>query len=145
MSDLLVQHVIGSAQQVNNPKYLIRAHQTKNRIDTPNKNNNEALFDNRDLRKYYVEIDGQRYPRDGLSINYTKNYFIDQYRDLKFFFEEYKGEPLLNPFKSYPDMKTKYPIRTIELRHQPDHVTPKKIKYLKKTALIQTMLDFFKF
>ena len=36
ISDWLFQHDIGSAQQVSSPKYLIRAHQTKTRIDTPN-------------------------------------------------------------------------------------------------------------
>ena len=34
ISDMVVQHDIGSAQQVNAPKYLICAHQTKDRIDT---------------------------------------------------------------------------------------------------------------
>ena len=29
---------------------------------------------------------------------------------------------------SYPDMKTKCPIKIIDLRHQPDHITPKKIQ-----------------
>ena len=67
ISDLLVQHDIGSAQQLNSLKYLVHAHQTKDRIDTPNKNN-IAIFDNLDLPKYYVEIDGQRYPRDAVSI-----------------------------------------------------------------------------
>ena len=57
ISDLSVQHDIGSAQQLNSPKYMISAHQTKDRIITPNKNNNIAIFDNLDLRKYYVEID----------------------------------------------------------------------------------------
>ena len=61
ISDLLVQHDIGSAQQVNSPKYLISAHQTQRRKNVPNKNNNIAIFDNLDLRKYYVEIDGQRF------------------------------------------------------------------------------------
>ena len=60
ISDFLVQHDIGSAQQVKSPKYLISAHQTSLRTTTPDKNTNIALFDNLDLRKYYVEIDGQR-------------------------------------------------------------------------------------
>ena len=34
----------------------------------------------------------------------------------------------MSPFISYPDMKTKYPIQIIDLRHQPDHITPKKIQ-----------------
>ena len=59
ISDLLFQHDIGSAEQVNSLEYLISAHQTKDGILTPNKNNNIAIFDNLDLRKYYVGIDGQ--------------------------------------------------------------------------------------
>ena len=27
-------------------------------------------------------------------------------------------------FISYPDMKTKYPLEILALRHQPDHLTP---------------------
>ena len=127
-SDLLVQDDMGSAQQLNSPKYLIGAHQTKDRIPTPNKKNNIALIDNLDLRKYYVEIDGQRYPRDGVSINYTENDYIDQYRDLKLFSREYIGEPLLNPLISYPAMKTKYCIGITDLRHQPGHITSKRIQ-----------------
>ena len=38
-SDLLVQHDIGSAQQVNSPKYLISAHQTSLRTTTTDKKN----------------------------------------------------------------------------------------------------------
>ena len=37
ISDLLVQHDKGSAQQVNSPKYFICAHQTQLRTVTPNK------------------------------------------------------------------------------------------------------------
>ena len=34
----------------------------------------------------------------------------------------------MNPFTFYPDMKTKYSIETIDLRHQSDHITPQKIQ-----------------
>ena len=34
----------------------------------------------------------------------------------------------MSPYISYPDMKTKYPIEIIDLRHQPDHITPKQIQ-----------------
>ena len=30
----------------------------------------------------------------------------------------------MRAFISYPDMKTKNPIEIIDLRHQPDHITP---------------------
>ena len=60
ISDLLVQHGIGSAQQVNSPKYMICAHQTSPRTTTPHKKINIVIFDNLDLRKYCVEIDSVR-------------------------------------------------------------------------------------
>ena len=127
ISDLLVQHDIGSAQNVIQPKYLICADQTNLRTTTLDKKINIALFDNMDLRKYYVEIDGQRYPRDSILICYEENDYIQQYKDFKLFWKEYIGEPILNPLISYRDMKTKYPIEIIHLKHQPDYITPKKI------------------
>ena len=64
------------------------------------------MFVNLDLRKYFVEIDGQRYPRDSSLMNYEESDYIEQYRDLKIIFKEYIGESILNPLISYPDMKT---------------------------------------
>ena len=57
ISDLLVQHDIGSTQSVNSPKYMICAHRTNLRRTIPDKKINIAFFDNLDLRKYYVGID----------------------------------------------------------------------------------------
>ena len=128
ITDLLIQHDIGSAQNVIQPKYLICSHQTNLRTSTPDKKINIAIFDNMDIRKYYVEIDGLRYPRDNVLINYEENDYIQQYKDLKLFWKEYIGEPIISPFISYIDMKTKYPIEIFDLRHQSDHITPKKIQ-----------------
>ena len=128
ISDTITQLDIGSSQNVQSPKYMIGAHQTKDRIDGAISTKNVAIFDNLDLRKYYIEIDGQRYPRDSSLMNYEQNDYIEQYKDLKLFFKEYIGEELMSPFISYPDMKTKYPIEIIDLRHQSDHITPKKIQ-----------------
>ena len=128
ITDLLIQRDIGSAQNVIQPKYLISAHQRNLRTTTPDKKINTAIIDNMDLRKSYVEIDDQRYPRDSVLINYEENDYIQQYKDLKLFWKEYIGEPKINPFISYPDMKTKHPIEIIDLRHQSEHVTPTKIQ-----------------
>ena len=49
----------------------------------------------------------------------------------------------MKPFIKYPDMKTKYPIEIIDLRHQPNHITPKQIHLFKEYALILIMLDCF--
>ena len=128
VSDTITQIDIGSAQHVNSPKYLIATHQTAARLNAPDKSLNISRFDNLNVRKYFVEIDSVRYPRDGVLTNYNENDYIDQYKDLKLFYKEYVGEELLNPFISYPDMKTKYPIQVIDLRFQADHITPKKIQ-----------------
>ena len=113
-------------QKVSSPKYLFGAHQMRDTIDIPISTKNVAIFDNLDVRKYYVEIDGLRYPRDSSLMNYEENDYIGQNRDFKIFFKEYIGKPILNPFISYPDMKTKYPNEIIGLRHQLDRITPKK-------------------
>ena len=51
ISDTITQLDIGTSQHVNSPKYLIGAHQTRNREDTANKNNIIAIFDNLNLHK----------------------------------------------------------------------------------------------
>ena len=69
---------IGSAQHVNFPKYLIPCFQTENMIGTPSKNNNLAFFDNVNVKNYFAEIDGYRYPRDAVLTNFSKNDYLDQ-------------------------------------------------------------------
>ena len=67
--DQTYQVDIGSAQFVNSPKYLICAHQTSARADTPNKRTNISVFDHLDVRKYFIERDGVRYLRDAVLSN----------------------------------------------------------------------------
>ena len=118
---------IGSAQHINSPKYLISAFQTNART-TAGKTINPAIFDSNHVTKYFVEIDGVRYPKDGVLINFEENSYLYQFRDLKLFCKEYVGEELLPPYISYPDMKYLYPIQITDLRHQVDHLTPQKIQ-----------------
>ena len=116
ISDQITQLHVGSSQNVQSPKYIIGAHQTRARSDTANRNNNIAIIDHLNLKKYYVEIDGKRYPRDSVLLNYEQNDYFEQYKDLKLFFNEYFGEESMSPFISYTDMKTEYPIEVIDLR-----------------------------
>ena len=120
----------GSESNINIPLYLIAAHQKTQRDNPsrpPNQFNN-AVFDKVDVKRYFVEIDGVRYPKDPVEMNCSENKCLDQYRDLKFFLKEHNGKSLLNPFISYLDMKTFYPIQVIDLRFQIDYITPKKIR-----------------
>ena len=118
---------LGSAQNINSPKYLIVAHQTAARA-VGGKLVKNAIFDNLDVRKYFVEIDGIEYPKDAVDVDYNANQYLDQYRDIELFFKEYVCEPLLKPFVDYTDVKTKNPFQVIDLRFQIDHINPKKIQ-----------------
>ena len=116
------QTVIGSAQNANSPKFSIAAHQIAKRIGVHNKNINIAIFDNLDVRKNFIEIDGQRYPEDSGNNNSAEN------GDPKFPYREYVGEGLLNPYISFACMKIFYLFQVIDLKHQVDHFTLKKIQ-----------------
>ena len=110
-TDQIYQGDIGSAQTVNSPKFLNCAHQTTARADHRNKRTNISVFDHLDVRKFFIEINGVRYPRDAVLTNYNQNDYLDQYKDVKFFYKEYVGEELLNPILSYPDMKKDTPFK----------------------------------
>ena len=105
---------IVSASNINSPKHLLAAHQTQAKSNVDKAINN-AIFDNLDVEQYFVEIDGIRYPKDGVQVNHDTNDHLDQYRDIKLFFKEYVGESLLNPFISYRDVKSPFPIQVIDL------------------------------
>ena len=101
------------------------------RADTANnanKNNKIAVFDNLNLQKNYVERDRLRYPRDSVLVKFEQSDYIEQYKELKLFFKDYVGEELMTSFISYRDMKTKDSIEIIDLKHQLDQITPKKIE-----------------
>ena len=130
---------ISSASNINNPLYLIAAHQKTQRPDPanpandlPNNRFNNSIFDDVEVRKYYSEIDDVRYPKNPVMVNFAENNYLEQYRDLKLFYKEYVGEPMLNPIISYDKMKKYYPIQIINLRFQVDHISPKKIRFFEE-------------
>ena len=80
---MIVQVDIASAQEVSSPKYLNCAHRTKARTNVPNEDKNNVTSDNLGLLKNYV--DGQRYPRDSLIINYGESDYIERYTLYNYF------------------------------------------------------------
>ena len=135
---------IGSASNINIPLYLIVAHQKTQRDNPARPANqfNNAIFHHVDVKRYFVEIDGVRYPKDPVETNFSDNKYLDQYRDLKLFYKEYNGETLLHPFISYLALKTFYPIQVIDLRFQIDFVTPKKNRLLKNMKMLPKTLIY---
>ena len=51
-----------------------------------------------------------------LILNMKKKDYLNQHRDLEKFYEEYFGEPLFNPFITYPYRKNFYRMQVIDLR-----------------------------
>ena len=130
-----------SSQNINSPKHVKVAHQTAARLGDTDKANNVAIFDNLNVTNYHFDIDAVRYPRDGVSIGYGINVYVDQYCDLKLLYKEYVAKELPNPFVRYTDIKNKNPTQVIDLKFQVDHIFPKKFIYLKNTGLLLIMLD----
>ena len=48
----------------------------------------------------------------------------------------------MSPFISFPDMKTKYPIEMIDLRHQPDYKTPKRFQLFQEYSADPENVNF---
>ena len=70
---------IGSVSNTNIPLYLIVAHQKTQRENParpPNQFNN-AIFDHVDVKRFFVEIDGVRYPKDPVETNFSDNKYLD--------------------------------------------------------------------
>ena len=111
---------------MNSPKNLICAHQSEDKSYLPDKRKNISILDHLDLRKFFVEIDRARFPKDSFLTKYDLNDYLDQYKDVKLIYREYVVETLMNPFKSDTSMKNKYPIQVIDLRFQVDHIAPQK-------------------
>ena len=66
---------IVSASNIINPLYLIVAYrkpQRENPVRRPNQFKN-AVFDNVDVKRYFVEIGGVRYPKDPVETNFSDN------------------------------------------------------------------------
>ena len=63
---------IASAQQINSRKNLISTFQTNDRT-TPKKARNPSIFDTNLVIKYFVEIDGVRYNKDGVLLIFLEN------------------------------------------------------------------------
>ena len=79
---------ISSASTKNSPLYLIAAHQKTQRPDPANLANilsnnrfNIAIFDHVDVRKYYSEIGGIRYPKNPVMVNSEENNYLEQYKN----------------------------------------------------------------
>ena len=73
-----------SLVKVNSPKFIIAARQREARSAC--KQNNVSVFDLVEVKKYFVEMDGIRHPKDSINIDYATNEYHGQYRNLKLFF-----------------------------------------------------------
>ena len=85
-------------------------------------------MDNVNVKKWFCEIDGYRYPKEAFPTLFPETDYFGQNRDENVLYKEYVGENLFNPFISFTVMQNKHPIKVIDLRHQVDYVFSKKIQ-----------------
>ena len=99
------------------------------------KKNKIAIFDIVNVKIFFCEKGGSRYPKDAVLTNFTGKHYLDQYKDLKLFYKGYVEETLINPFISFSDMQIKYPFQVIDLRHQVDHISPEKTQLFEEISV----------
>ena len=92
----------------NSPEFLVAAHQTEARAGSANRGNIIPNFDDADVKEYFVEIDGTCCLKDFIDVEFVKNDYLNQHRDLKLFYKQYVGETLLKPFITYLYLKIFY-------------------------------------
>ena len=68
-------------------EYLFVGHLIEAILGVPNKTNKIAVFYHLVVRRYFVEINGIRSPRDANDLDCIKDDCLSQYRDLKAFSE----------------------------------------------------------
>ena len=68
------QLYIGSVSNINTPFNLINAHQKAQRDNParPPSQFNDAIFDNVDVKRFFVGINRVRYPKDSVETSYSK-------------------------------------------------------------------------
>ena len=70
----------GSASNISIPSYLKAVHQQTQRDNPASPPNHfiNAVFDIVGVKRYFVEIDGIRYPKDPIGTNFSENKYLDQ-------------------------------------------------------------------
>ena len=136
---------IGSANNINALLYLKAAHQKTHQPDLANTHSNirfnNAIF-HVFVKKIYNGIDRIRYPKNPIMTDYRENFYSNQYRDLKLFYDEYVGEELLFPIKTYK-METYHPIQINDLWFQVDYITPERIRLFEEYDETPTHTDLY--
>ena len=136
---------IGSASNVKPPLYLLEVQQQTPRENPARSRNqlNNAIFDNVNVGKYLVVIDGIRYPRNPIDVKNPENIYLDHYKDLTLKTEKYVGESLLNPFMTHSDLKNFHLIQITDLRFQTYHIIPKKLQFFEKHYETPDYVNFY--
>ena len=75
----------GSASNIISNKFLIAAQRTKTREGPANKAKEAAIF---------CKIDQIFYPREAVDVEFSKNDYLNQYRDIKLFKRVCQGAPI---------------------------------------------------
>ena len=75
---------IGSAQNVNCTKSLLLAHQLLAGLKISNEKTISAFFEKVFVRENFVEVNGQKNPKDSLNIKFAGKSYLNQNRDHDF-------------------------------------------------------------
>ena len=77
ITDQEYQLDIGSSLRINSNKCLKAAHRSEATSGPANKANNIAISNHVEIRNYYVEVGGIRYPKDSIDVKILRNDYVN--------------------------------------------------------------------
>ena len=133
----------GSAHKDFSKKYSKAGHQTAAPAAAPNKEIFTAAFENLNVENYFIGIDGIRYHRDSVKVDYFTNNSLDRSRDLQQKYKEKVGEPILGLFLTCHVINNFYRLQVVDLGFQSNLRTLKIFNFLLNTGVILIVPDCF--
>lgn len=118
---------------VEKPRWIIIGFQTDKNTT---QEQNPAVFDHLSLTNAYVQLNSERYPACDLNVNFTNNHYLQLYKMLNDFKQEYYGiSPLVGGSQvNVPGFKSLFPFIVFDVRQQDEKI---------KTGVTGIQLSFF--
>ena len=119
-------HTLGVKSGIDRPIYVIVGFKTTARRAEA-QNQNGGVFDNCPVMSANVKVGTDRFPDDGINVDYTVGDYDEAYRFVKEFKSHYLSSPH-QPFITYREFKSLYNIYVFDLRFQKEEMSAQPIE-----------------
>lgn len=122
------------------PKFIFVQFQT-NRLD--NQSSDASRFDNCNVKNYWVEINGKRYPNEMQNIDFNNLTYAQAYEDLmeykKTYYKSNEDQPLMYVYKT--DFRNKKTVLAINTSRHPSQIATSNCKVIVNVDFHENLPD----